>query len=45
MRISYTARLVDGVVFDSRTPEDPLEFTTEEGELLPCWLCGPALLE
>lgn len=32
VRISYTAKLVDGTVFDSRSPEDPLEFTTEEGE-------------
>lgn len=29
--MSYVARLADGTVFDSRPPENPLEFTTEEG--------------
>ncbi len=32
VKISYVARLPDGTVFDERAPDNPLEFTTEEGE-------------
>ena len=36
--ISYTARLPDGTVFDARSEEEPLTFTTDEGEpLLHHW--------
>lgn len=36
--IAYTARLPDGTVFDARSEEDPLTFTTDEGahRALPC---------
>ncbi len=30
--IAYTARLPDGTVFDARSQEDPLTFTTDEGK-------------
>lgn len=32
--IAYTARLPDGTVFDARSEEDPLTFTTDEGAQL-----------
>ncbi|GAB4815845.1 hypothetical protein N2152v2_002891 [Parachlorella kessleri] len=34
VKVSYVARLEDGTVFDERSPDNPLEFTTEEGEVV-----------
>ncbi len=35
VRVHYTGKLEDGMVFDTSINRDPLQFTIGEGELIP----------